>query len=272
MSAEGFFPGQTGFVQAADAHMRLAATIILLRDEGDGLEVFMMKRASRTDFGGLHVFPGGKVDIEDAVGAMAQHCSGLTDAEASARLGIESGGLAFWVAAVRECFEEAGMLLVYGPDGAMLRARKPRWAEGLLALRTDLNAGRRSFLDVCQQMSMQLAVDRVHYFSHWITPEGPPRRYDTRFFVAAAPLEQEGLHDERELVDSCWIHPAEALAAHERGEFNMIYPTLTTLKALAHFSRVDEVLDVVAKGEHLELVTPDATLSREGMQAPPGAE
>lgn len=272
MNDQGFFPGQTGFVPAAEAHMRLAATIILLRDGASGPEVFMMQRASRTDFGGLHVFPGGKVDIEDAAGAMAGHCSGLEDAAASARLGIASGGLAFWVAAVRECFEEAGMLLVYGPDGAMLRARKPRWARGLRALRDELNAGRRSFLDVCQQMSMQLAVDRVHYFSHWITPEGPPRRYDTRFFVAAAPLEQEGLHDERELVDSCWIQPSAALAAHERGEFNMIYPTFTTLKALATFASVHETLEAVAAGAHLPLVTPDAHLSREGLQAPPGAD
>lgn len=270
MNDQGYFPGQTGFVAAADAHMRLAATVVLLRDGREGLEVFMMQRAKRSDFGGLHVFPGGKVDVEDAVGAMAAHCSGLTDAEASSRLGLASGGLAFWVAAVRECFEEAGMLLVYGPDGAMLRARKPRWAAGLRSLRDGLNAGTRSFLDVCQQMAMQLAVDRVHYFSHWITPEGPPRRYDTRFFVASAPKEQEGLHDEHELVDSCWVRPADALAARERGDFNLIYPTLMTLRALATWSTVEEALDVVVRREHLHLVTPDEDLSREGLQAPAG--
>lgn len=269
MNDQGYFPGQTGFVAAADAHMRLAATVVLLRDGREGLEVFMMQRASRMDFGGLHVFPGGKVDIEDAEGAMAAHCPGLSDAEASARLGLEHGGLAFWVAAIRECFEEAGMLLVYGPDGAMLRAQKPRWAAGLRALRDELNAGERSFLDVCQQMSMQLAVDRVHYFSHWITPEGPPRRYDTRFFLAAAPREQDGLHDERELVDSCWIRPVDALEARQQGNFNLIYPTLSTLEALATFATAEEALRRVAEREHLHLVTPDATLTKEGLQPPP---
>lgn len=269
MSNQQFFPDQTGFVPADQARVRLAATIVLLRDGDRGPEVFMMKRTSRVDFGGLHVFPGGKVDISDAHGTMAAHCSGLTDAEASARLGLESEGLAYWVAAIRECFEESGMLLAYGPDGAMLRARKPRWAAGMRALRDQLNAGERDFVDICSQLEMQLAADRVHYFSHWFTPEGPPRRYDTRFFVAAAPQEQEGLHDESELVDSEWVRPQDALDAYERGEFQMIYPTLTTLRALVHWDTTDSLLGAVQAGEHLPLVTPDGTLSREGLQSPP---
>ena len=262
------FPDQTGFVPAAEALMRPAATVMLLRESSRGPEVFMMKRTSRVDFGGLHVFPGGKVDPDDAHGEMARHCSGLTDAAASARLGIAEGGLAFWVAAVRECFEESGVLLAYGPDGEIIRARRPDWAAGLRALRDELNAGSRSFLDVCRTTGMQLAVDRVAYFSHWITPEGPPRRYDTRFFVAAAPEQQEGLHDDSELVDSCWLRPAEALDARTRGELEMIYPTVTTLEALAAFERVDHVLDAVVRREHLAAVTPDERLTREGLQPP----
>ncbi len=270
MNDNGYFPGQTGFVAAADAHMRRAATIILLRDGADGVEVFMMERAQRMDFGGLNVFPGGKVDADDAVGAMARHCVGLDDAEASRQLGLPAGGLAFWVAAVRECLEESGMLLAYGPDGAMLRARAPRWATGLRALRDELNAGTRSFLEVCAALEMRLAVDRVHYFSHWITPEGPPRRYDTRFFVAAAPREQEGLHDESELVDSRWVRPAAALAAFQQGTFNLIYPTHQTLRALAEFDSAAAVLDAVSRRAHLPLVTPDELLAREGLQRPVG--
>jgi 8-oxo-dGTP pyrophosphatase MutT (NUDIX family) len=263
------FPDQTGFVPAAEAQVRQAATLVLLRDGVAGPELFMMKRASRLDFGGLHVFPGGKVDPHDAVGEMARHCTGLTDEDASRRLGIAGGGLAYWVAAVRECFEEAGLLLVYGPDGELLRARKERWAEGLRRLRDEVNAGSRSFLDACRAFDMQLAVDRVHYFSHWITPEGPPRRYDTRFFVAAAPTEQEGLHDDRELVDSRWITPAAALDAKERGELELIFPTRATLEALADFTSTRAVLEAVACGDHLDRVTPDALLSREGLQPPP---
>ncbi|HSG88582.1 MAG TPA: hypothetical protein VLA56_05175 [Pseudomonadales bacterium] len=263
------FPDQTGFVAAADAQMRPAATVMLLRESPLGPEVFMMKRTSRIDFGGLHVFPGGKVDPHDAHGEMAAHCGTFTDADASARLGVPEGGLAFWVAAVRECFEESGVLLAYGPDGGIIRARRADWAEGLRALRDELNAGERSFLDVCRATSMQLAVDRVAYFSHWITPEGPPRRYDTRFFVAAAPEQQDGLHDDSELVDSQWIRPADALDARARGEIEMIFPTFTTLEALADFDAVPALLAAVASGAHRAAVTPDERLSREGLQHPP---
>lgn len=262
------FPDQTRFVPAAEAEVRPAATVMLLRDTPGGPEVFMMKRTSRIDFGGLHVFPGGKVHPEDAHGVMAEHCRGLPDAEASRRLGVPEEGLAFWVAAIRECFEESGVLLAYGPDGELIRAEKPRWAEGLARLRDELNAGTRSFLDVCQATGMQLAVDRVAYFSHWLTPEGPPRRYDTRFFVALAPPLQDGAHDDSELVDSGWVRPADALAARERGEIEMIHPTFVTLGTLARWDDVDTLLaDVVAR-RHLEWVTPDEMLAREGMQRP----
>lgn len=264
------FPDQTRFVPAAEADLRPAATVMLLRDAPRGPEVFMMKRTSRIDFGGLHVFPGGKVHHEDAHGAMARHCRGLSDEEASRRLGIAEDGLAFWVAAIRECFEEAGVLLAYGPDGDLIRTEKPRWAAGLARLRDELNAGERSFLEVCTATEMQLAVDRVAYFSHWITPEGPPRRYDTRFFVAEAPADQDGLHDDRELIDSRWIRPAEALAARERGEIQLIYPTHATLAALVDLPSAAAVIDLVASGAHRERVTPDDLLAREGLQPPPG--
>jgi len=264
------FPDQTGFVPASEARIRQAATVMLLREGPQGPEVFMMKRTSRVDFGGLHVFPGGKVDPHDAHGEMARHCSGLTDAEASARLGLDEGGLAYYVAVVRECFEESGVLLAYGPDGSIIRARRPDWAAGLQALRDELNAGERSFREVCRSLDMQLAVDRVAYFSHWLTPEGPPRRYDTRFFVAAAPEQQEGLHDDSELVDSLWIRPADALDARRRGEIEMIFPTFTTLEVLADFDSAAGLLETVAAGGHLDRVTPDEVLAREGLQRPSG--
>ena len=262
------FPDQTHFVPAAEADVRRAATVMLLRDTPVGPEVFMMKRTSRIDFGGLHVFPGGKVNPEDAQGEMAAHCAGLSDVEASRRLGVESGGLAFWVAAIRECFEESGVLLAYGPDGELIRAERPAWAEGLARLRNALNAGEQTFLDVCQATGMQLAVDRVAYFSHWLTPEGPPRRYDTRFFVAMAPALQEGAHDAFELVDSGWMRPSAALEARDRGEIEMIHPTFITLQTLARWNDVDALLADVASRAHLDWVTPDDALAREGMQIP----
>ena len=262
------FPDQTSFVPAAEADVRRAATVMLLRDTPAGPAVFMMKRTSRIDFGGLHVFPGGKVNPEDAHGEMAAHCAGLSDEEASRRLGVERGGLAFWVAAIRECFEESGVLLAYGPDGELIRAERPAWAEGLARLRNALNAGDQTFGDVCEATGMQLAVDRVAYFSHWLTPEGPPRRYDTRFFVAMAPSLQEGAHDASELVDSGWLRPTAALEARDRGEIEMIHPTFITLQTLARWDDVDTLLADVASRAHLDWVTPNDALAREGMQTP----
>lgn len=265
---KSYFPGQTGFVPAAEAEKRFAATVMLLRDGPTGLEVFMMERAATVDFGGLHVFPGGKVDFSDRAEDLEAHASGLTDAEASRRLGLETGGLAFWVAAVRECFEEAGVLLAYGPDGALLRTEDPRWASALAELRDEVNAGRLPFLDLCKRFKLRLALDQVHYFSHWFTPEGPPRRYDTRFFVTAAPP-QEGVHDDWELVGSRWVSPKAALAAWEGEEIQMIYPTHSTVRVLATFPDQASALAAVRSGAHRPLVTPDETLSREGLQAPP---
>ena len=265
---KSYFPGQKGFVPAAEAEKRFAATVMLLRDGPTGLEVFMMERTATVDFGGLHVFPGGKVDFHDRAEDLEAHASGLTDVEASRRLGLESGGLAFWVAAVRECFEEAGVLLAYGPDGTVLRTEEPRWASALAELREEVNAGRLPFLELCKRFKLRLALDQVHYFSHWFTPEGPPRRYDTRFFVTAAPP-QEGTHDDGELVGSRWVSPKAALAAWEAGEIQMIYPTHSTVRALATFEDRASALAAVARGAHRHLVTPDETLAREGLQAPP---
>src|SRR6202035_51489 len=138
-------------------------------------------------------------------------CVLLSDAEASAMLGVESGGLAFWVAALRECFEEAGVLLAYGGDeagGGAAETNTPFDAhdagtrQRLAALRVALNAGDVRFLDACRGEGLRLATDRVHYFSHWITPEAAPKRYDTRFFVAALPPGQVPIHDDHETVDT----------------------------------------------------------------------
>ena len=176
--------------------VRDAATVMLVRDAPAGVEVFMVRRSLRLVFGGgAHVFPGGAVD--DADRDMERWCAGLTDEQASAILGLARGGLAFWVAAVRECFEEAGVLLASGPDGESLALDDPATAERFASHRKAVDAGERSLAQVCELEHLRLAADGMHYVSRWITPEGPPRRFDTRFFVCAAPERQTPLHDAR---------------------------------------------------------------------------
>ncbi len=174
--------------------IRPAATVMLVRDapgagrSDERLEVLMVRRNLRSDFvGGAYVFPGGSVDPADAGPEAEAACVGRSDADASALLGIESGGLAYWVAVLRETFEEAGLLLAQRPGGPDLLAGDSEEEARFIAERAAVNAGTRRFLDLCRDEGLELLVGDVHYFAHWITPQGAPRRFDTRFFVAPAP-------------------------------------------------------------------------------------
>jgi 8-oxo-dGTP pyrophosphatase MutT (NUDIX family) len=227
--------------------IRDAATVMLVRDDAEGaLEVFMLRRNLQSDFvGGAYVFPGGGVDDHDRVADLEAVCEGRTDDDASAQLGVDAGGLAFWVAAIRESFEEAGVLLAYdGPE--LMRFDDPTVADRFAAHRGEVDRGERRLIDVCRAESLRLAVDSMSYFSHWITPEGPTRRYDTRFFVARAPVGQVPLHDDREVIANLWIRPSEALARYEAGDFEMIFPTVRSLIAIERFATSDELLAAAA--------------------------
>jgi len=237
--------------------VRDAATVMLVRDGVGGLEVFMLRRNLRSDFvGGAYVFPGGGVDDHDRRADLESVCAGRSDAEASARLGLTRGGLAFWVAAIRECFEEAGILLAYGPDGELIRLDDPATAVRFAAHRVAVDRGERRLVDVCVREGLRLAVDRLWYFSHWVTPEGAQRRYDTRFFVARAPDAQEPLHDDREVIANLWIRPADALERHRAGEYDLVYPTMRSLRTLESFRSADELLAAAAATDHVPAVEP----------------
>src|SRR5207244_1992042 len=127
----------------------------------------------------------------------------------------------YWVAAIRESFEEAGVLLAYRLDGEVVRLDDPVVEARFREHRHAVDTGGRRLVDVCAAENLRLAVDGMHYFSHWITPEGAPRRYDTRFFVARAPAGQVPLHDDRETIANTWIGPEEALERHRRGDFEL---------------------------------------------------
>ncbi len=234
--------------------VRDAATVILVRDAPDdrgepGVEVCMLRRNLAAEFSaGAYVFPGGSVDPGDRGPAAQALCRGRTDAEASAILGIDSGGLAFWVAALRECFEEAGVMLAGTPDGAHpgrtvpLDTSDPEVAERFAGHRRALNEGRTGLIQLCEQENLVLPVDAVHYVSHWITPQLSPRRYDTRFFITAAPPHQVAQHDHGETIATVWVRPTEALAGSAGGEVELLPPTLANLRNIESFRSTDEVM------------------------------
>jgi len=216
-------------------------------EHGSVLQVLMVRRNLRSDFvGGAYVFPGGAVDAADGGTVAGATCVGRTDAEASALLGLHAGGLAYWVAALRETFEEAGLLLATRAGGPALLAGDAEEEARFVAARAAVNAGTRRFLDLCRDEKLHLLVGGVHYFAHWITPKGAPRRYDTRFFVAAAPAGQIAAHDAGETIAETWIAPAEALARHRAGTIEIIFPTIRNLQAISRFANSAALLAAAA--------------------------
>ena len=252
---------------------RDAATVMLVRDGTprddieSRIEVFMLQRHRDSVFlGGAYVFPGGAVDEHDRHADLEAVCAGRTDAVASALLGLDppTGGLAFWVAGIREAFEEAGVLLAYGRDGSIVDWSDPEVAARFAEHRKAVDAGERRLVDICREEGLQLAADAVHYFSHWITPVGPPRRFDTRFFVARAPEGHTYVHDERETIDNAWVRPAEAIERQGRGEVDIIFPTLRTLETISRFTTTDELLTAAAAAGDIPTLLPRVVQDADG--------
>ena len=214
--------------------LRPASTVMLLRDSEHDMEVFMMQRTTTAAFAsGMYVFPGGRVDDVDGASELDDLCEGLTDAEASDLLRVPSGGLAYWVAAIRESFEEAGVLLARDEHGDFVRLNDPDSQQRFAAARHAVHDGALSLAEFCRQEGLRLAVDTISYVSHWVTPVGEKRRFDTRFFVAVAPPAQDLMHDDKETIASLWVTPTDALGRAERGELAMIPPTVANLQFLA---------------------------------------
>jgi 8-oxo-dGTP pyrophosphatase MutT (NUDIX family) len=248
---------------------------MLVRDAeepgGPALEVCMLRRHLNSDFvGGAYVFPGGKVDEADRTAGAEASCVGRSDADASSMLGIDEGGIAFWVAALRECFEEAGVLLAYpegsAPGDPLVDVTDRAVRSRLAARRIEVNAGTVGFLDACRSEGLCLAVDRVHYFSHWITPEPAPKRYDTRFFVTALPPGQVPVHDDHETTDTVWVQPGEALERARAGEFDIIFPTIKNLEAISRFDTSAELLAAALAVEQVPTVLPRVVADERGFR------
>jgi 8-oxo-dGTP pyrophosphatase MutT (NUDIX family) len=212
-----------------------AATIVLLREGAGELEVLLLRRVRSSGFvPGAWVFPGGRVDGDDAGPSLVARLDGLTADVASQRLGLPADAdppaLAYYIAAIREAFEETGILV--GRDAAGAPAPAAASAPDVQRLRERLLEDEDSFPLLLDQMGCRMDAAAVEYIAHWITPEAEPRRFDTRFFAAAVPAGMQSLHHTKEMSDAVWIAPREALRRNRDGKFPMVFPTLKTLAAL----------------------------------------
>jgi 8-oxo-dGTP pyrophosphatase MutT (NUDIX family) len=229
-----------------------AATVLILRDSHPGLEVFMVKRHHQIDFvAGALVFPGGKVHADDCEAGLNEYASGARNWTAEMR--------AFGAAAIREAFEESGILLARDDmTNEFVDAGRLLELDGY---RHRLEKSEITLLDVLRAERLHLAYDALVPFAHWITPEHMPKRFDTHFFLAPAPPGHAGAHDGRESVDSVWIRPEDAIA--DRKKWNVIFPTKLNLMKLAPANSVAEAI-AIARANPPLTVTPWVEQTAEG--------
>lgn len=226
------------------APARPAATVALIRDSEAGVQVLLLRRPRRSGFAaGAWVFPGGVVDAADRAAELETCLDGPTAAEWAARLGLGDPGVAqgYVAAAMREAWEETGILLAR-PAAGTSRLDDP---EALEVSRTALLGGVISLRQAAVGDGFRLAGDRLVYFAHWITPEPEPRRFDTRFFVAAVPRGTECRRHEKEMVDALWCTASESVGRFDRGEMKMLPPTVHSLRRLAAFATAAEAVEAL---------------------------
>lgn len=230
---------------------RDAATIILLRpsqpDHEDPFEVFMVKRSAKSSFmASAYVYPGGALDQADQDPALEAHVDPTILEALKGRDDVAQDAqraLGLYMAGVRETFEEAGLLLASAQDApsAYLALDDAPTNARFEAHRAKLRSGELSLLALAQQESLRLRLDELAYFSRWITPGFEKKRFDARFFIAAAPPHQAHSHDHEETVDSQWCSPRQAIDAYAQGQLYLAPPTLVTLAQLEQFEHIDAV-------------------------------
>ncbi|HIF91655.1 MAG TPA: NUDIX domain-containing protein [Myxococcales bacterium] len=239
----------------ATAQTRLSATILLLRDGLEQLEVFMVERHHKIDFAeGALVFPGGKVETSDSAPELADFCR---DAESSS-----ADDRTLRVAAIRETFEECGVLLARprGEDRLVDGARLQSISNNHL---TALKNHDLKMAALVRAENLELAFDLLVPFAHWITPEFMPKRFDTHFFLVAAPSDQLAIHDGYESVDSLWTTIPRAIELEKSGQRTIIFPTLENIKKLGRSQSVGEALDN-ARQDTIVTVLPKITKQEDG--------
>lgn len=236
-------PGFASKVQTADfapVPPRPAATVLLARDGEGGPEMLLLRRHGRSGFAaGAWVFPGGTVDDADRSGALADRIDGPTPADWAERLELEdpAEALAYVVAALREAFEETGILLARDPAGA-----PPSPDDALDVARRALLNGVVGIAEVAVSRGLRLDATELAYVAHWVTPEPEPRRYDTRFFLARVPANAVCTPHQAELVDAAWLTPAEGLRRFREEHLTLLPPTVHTLGRLTPYPDVAAML------------------------------
>jgi len=191
----------------------------------------MVRRHEKSSFGAAYAFPGGVVDDDDSV--VHDFCVGLSSRQADLRLGVKENGLDLYSAAIRELFEESGVLLgnAAGSD------------EDICAVRDALNDGAERWSDFVVRNQLELQCDQLHYISHWITPIREPKRYSTRFFLAELPNGQTAMHCGGELTDSRWITAHDMLKAGRDGAVELHFPTIKTLESIARHKTLEALVE-----------------------------
>ena len=222
-----------------------ATTVILVRQMDLGFEVFLLKRHEKSSFmGGNYVYPGGMVDLEDGLPEICSRCIGLSPEEAQRVLGgmiSQEESIGFWVAGIRELFEEAGILLAYDPMCRPFVLQNRINHEKVSFYRQSLQKGELTLLRIAEKEGFCLALDQLHYYAHWITPEAMPQRFDTRFFLARHPLGQEASYDQEETTEGLWLSPRMAIEQNLKGEIVLSPPTLKTLEDLSKFKSPEDL-------------------------------
>jgi 8-oxo-dGTP pyrophosphatase MutT (NUDIX family) len=220
-----------------------AATLVLLRDRPTGgFELCLIQRHAKSKFAaGDFVFPGGKVEVADNPEDATRWCAGPDAAEAARILALDPAtALAYWIGVIRETFEEIGVLLASDGTGRPPRTDDPRFEAHRRACHVDQEA----FWNMVRTEGLTLATGRLTYVAHWITPEESPLRFDTRFFAAAMPGDQQARADGHEIVAVKWFAPEEALAAAGRGEISLRNPTARNIQL---FDGAPTVADALAR-------------------------
>ncbi len=237
----------------------------------------MRRHRNQAFMGGAHVFPGGRLDAADADPELAACIGGLCAADAKRLLQEtdlpEATALGLFVAAIRETFEEAGVLIARNARGSAVDLSAPETAARFAAYRLELHENRMTMTELARREGLLYAPDLLVPYSHWITPKIETRRFDTRFFLAMLPEDQIPVHDRMELTESRWLTPAFALVEHAAGRIVLMPPTLKTIEELLAFSNTGQLF-AAARSQRIPTILPDAFWTAEsfGIRLPHDSE
>ncbi len=244
-----------------------SATVILVRDVANSqYEIFLMRRCEEQNFlGGAHVFPGGRMDKEDCATELASHATGVSQAVEKLKTHEpelpEEKLRGLYFAAIREMFEEAGIMLAYNPSGGIINfpENDPELEERFNRYRFELYEKKITLIDIAKRENISYALDLLTPYAHWITPEASlsDMRFDARFFIATIPQGQEPLHDNIEMTESLWATPRAALDMASAGAIRLILPTIVNIEELSDFKSTEELFASISNRK-IDTILPQA--------------